>query len=209
MVLSLDEFHGIKIFGQCCVCMTELEPLWIIHGIQQVGPLNSKAPSLIVNELSYLHVNCIWFCFKSVLSTCSQDKDKQINSVALSPRANYTDWATATWRQNLVPTFVDRGVSRDQRDGSPMAVNLTGQQCEHQYLIEVFEIWHWFSVVNLLQTLIDHGPPVWSNGQSSWAHIQVFRVHFLVLPNFLNSSGSGMELTQPCEEVNKKVVTAV
>jgi hypothetical protein len=29
------------------------------------------------------------------------------NSVAFSPRANYTDWATATCRRNLVPTFVD------------------------------------------------------------------------------------------------------
>jgi hypothetical protein len=34
------------------------------------------------------------------------------SSMALSPRANYTDWATATCRRNLVPTFVDRGVSR-------------------------------------------------------------------------------------------------
>jgi hypothetical protein len=32
------------------------------------------------------------------------------NSVALSPLANYTDWATAICRRNLVPTFVDRGV---------------------------------------------------------------------------------------------------
>jgi hypothetical protein len=35
---------------------------------------------------------------------------KKKNSVALSPRANYTDWATATCRRNLVSTFVDRGV---------------------------------------------------------------------------------------------------
>jgi hypothetical protein len=40
---------------------------------------------------------------------------KKKNSVALSPRANYTDWATATCRRNLVSTFVDRGVSRGQR----------------------------------------------------------------------------------------------
>jgi hypothetical protein len=32
------------------------------------------------------------------------------NSVALSPQANYTDWATTTGRRILVPTFVDRGV---------------------------------------------------------------------------------------------------
>jgi hypothetical protein len=45
------------------------------------------------------------------------------NSVALSRKANHTDWATATCRQNVVPTFVDRGVSRGQRGGSPAVVN--------------------------------------------------------------------------------------
>jgi hypothetical protein len=45
------------------------------------------------------------------------------NSVALSPKASYTDWATATYHRNLVPTFVDRGVSRGQRGGSPTVVN--------------------------------------------------------------------------------------
>jgi hypothetical protein len=45
--------------------------------------------------------------------------EKQTNSVALSPQANYTDWSTATCRRNLVPTFVDRWVLRDQRGGSP------------------------------------------------------------------------------------------
>jgi hypothetical protein len=43
--------------------------------------------------------------------------------VALSPQSNYTDWATTTCRRNLVPTFVDRGVSRRQRGGSPTVVN--------------------------------------------------------------------------------------
>jgi hypothetical protein len=47
------------------------------------------------------------------------------NSVALSPRANYTDWATATCQRNLVPTFMDSGVSRGQLGGSPTAVNLS------------------------------------------------------------------------------------
>jgi hypothetical protein len=32
---------------------------------------------------------------------------------------------TATGRRILMPTFVDRGVSRDQRDGIPTAVNLS------------------------------------------------------------------------------------
>jgi hypothetical protein len=52
-------------------------------------------------------------------------QNKKTNSVALRPRANYTDWATATCRRNLVSTFVDRGVSPGQRGGSPMVVNLS------------------------------------------------------------------------------------
>jgi hypothetical protein len=52
-------------------------------------------------------------------------KSVEINSVAFSPQANYTDWATATCWPNLVPTFVDRGVSRGHRGGSPTAINLS------------------------------------------------------------------------------------
>jgi hypothetical protein len=55
----------------------------------------------------------------------SDIKAIQTNSVALSPQANYTDWATATCRRNLVSTFVDRGVSRGQHGGSPTIVNLS------------------------------------------------------------------------------------
>jgi hypothetical protein len=47
------------------------------------------------------------------------------NSVAFGPQADYTDWATATCWWKLVPTFADRGVSRGQRGGSPMVVNLS------------------------------------------------------------------------------------
>jgi hypothetical protein len=46
-------------------------------------------------------------------------------SVALSPQANYTEWATATCRRNLVTTFLDRGVSCGQPGGSPTVVNLS------------------------------------------------------------------------------------
>jgi hypothetical protein len=53
-----------------------------------------------------------------------QNKHKK-NSVAFSPRANYTDWSTATCQRNLVPTFVDREVSRGQRNWSPTVVNLS------------------------------------------------------------------------------------
>jgi hypothetical protein len=44
--------------------------------------------------------------------------------VALSSQANYTDWATATCRRNLVPNFAEDGVSRGHRGGSPTVVNL-------------------------------------------------------------------------------------
>jgi hypothetical protein len=47
------------------------------------------------------------------------------NSVAFSPQANSTDWATATCWRNLAPTFVDRGVSRGQGGGSLTVANLT------------------------------------------------------------------------------------
>jgi hypothetical protein len=50
---------------------------------------------------------------------------KQTNSVACGPQANYSDWATATGRRNIVPTFVDRGLSRGQCGRSPTAVNLS------------------------------------------------------------------------------------
>jgi hypothetical protein len=35
------------------------------------------------------------------------------------------------------------------------------------------------------------GPPVWSSGQSFWLQIQMSRVRFPVLPDFLRSSRSG------------------
>jgi hypothetical protein len=50
---------------------------------------------------------------------------KKKNSVAFSPQANYTDWATAICWRNLVLTLEDRGVSRGHRGGSPAVVNLS------------------------------------------------------------------------------------
>jgi hypothetical protein len=56
---------------------------------------------------------------------CLKILEMQINSVAFSPQANYTDWTTATWRRNLVQTFVDRELSRGQGSRSPTVVNLS------------------------------------------------------------------------------------
>jgi hypothetical protein len=52
-------------------------------------------------------------------------QNRQTNYLAPSPRGNYTDWASATCRRNLVPTFVDRGMSRGQRGGSPTVVKVS------------------------------------------------------------------------------------
>jgi hypothetical protein len=60
-----------------------------------------------------------------VTAVTEERTNKQTNSVALSPQANYTDWANATCRRNLVPTFVDRGVLRGQHGGSLTVVNLS------------------------------------------------------------------------------------
>jgi hypothetical protein len=54
-----------------------------------------------------------------------QNKSKQTNSMAFSPQMNYTDWAAAICRRNLVPNLADRGVSRGQRGGSPTVANLS------------------------------------------------------------------------------------
>jgi hypothetical protein len=71
----------------------------------------------------------LYMCYSMELSKHNRDRGfkvptKQTNSVALSPQANYTDYSTDTCRRNLVSTFVDRGVSRGQRGGSPAVVNL-------------------------------------------------------------------------------------
>jgi hypothetical protein len=61
----------------------------------------------------------------SLVRSCATIKQLfRYNSVALSPQANYTDWATATCRRNLVSASADRGVSRGQRGGSPTVVKL-------------------------------------------------------------------------------------
>jgi hypothetical protein len=63
-----------------------------------------------------------------IVSVTQHKQTKKTNSVAPSPQANYTDWSTATCRRNLVPTFVDRGVSGGQHGGSPTVVNLFSRQ---------------------------------------------------------------------------------
>jgi hypothetical protein len=72
------------------------------------------------NELLSISQYC---GIESRIQICSVTKQNKLRG--LSPRANYTDLATATCRRNLVPTFVDRGVSHGKRGGSPTVVNLS------------------------------------------------------------------------------------
>jgi hypothetical protein len=53
--------------------------------------------------------------------------------MAFSPQANYTNWSTASGRQILEPTFVDRGVLRGQRSGSLTTVNLSFPDQSHYF----------------------------------------------------------------------------
>jgi hypothetical protein len=71
------------------------------------------------------------------LYACVYRKNKQTNSVALSPQWKFTDLSTATCQRNLVPTFVDRGVSRGQRGGSPTAVNFSFVDGSRYYFFQV------------------------------------------------------------------------
>jgi hypothetical protein len=70
------------------------------------------------------------------LQLLETNKKKQI-SVALSPQANYTDWATTTGRRILVPTFADRWLSRGQRGESLTAVNLSFLDWSRYFFLQV------------------------------------------------------------------------
>jgi hypothetical protein len=72
-------------------------------------------------RIKTVHVPAAHVC----VSMCHEYSETITNSVGLSPQANYTDLATATYRRNLMPTFVDRGVSHGQRSGSTTVLNLS------------------------------------------------------------------------------------
>jgi hypothetical protein len=71
------------------------------------------------------HIKILEAAFKKIILSwyIHTEVTKKPNSVALSPPAKYIDWAAATFREILVPTFA-RGVPSGQRGGTPTAVNL-------------------------------------------------------------------------------------
>jgi hypothetical protein len=59
-------------------------------------------------------------------------KNKQI-PWPFFPQVNYTAWATATGRQNLVASFMDRRVLYGQHGGSSTAINLSFLYWRHYF----------------------------------------------------------------------------
>jgi hypothetical protein len=92
--------------------------------------------------------------------------------MALSPQAKYTDWSTATCRQNLVPTFADRGMSRGQRGGSPTAVNLSFLdrtfRSKHFYLWSIFILRYEQKYKKFTYEVISE--IVWSKWKIKWSN---------------------------------------
>jgi hypothetical protein len=96
--------------------------------IKKTGRILTHLCYVLLHQMSLKIYIYIYICVCVCVCVCVYIytyKTKKTNSVALSPQANYTDWATTTCRQSFVSTFVDRGVSRGQRGGSPTVVNLS------------------------------------------------------------------------------------
>jgi hypothetical protein len=75
------------------------------------------------------------------------------NSMAFSPQASYTDWATATVRQILVPTCGQCG-------GTPTAVNLSFLDWSHYFFFPVAPLlcsWVWVDPISDPLLLIKSG----------------------------------------------------
>jgi hypothetical protein len=106
--MTREEYFPLSSFKQFNSCL-RLARIWN----------NCKQSKTINNHSHNLWTPSSHSSYKSTLYIC------KTNSVALSPRANYTDWMTATCWRNLVSTFVGRGVSRGQRGRSPAVVNLS------------------------------------------------------------------------------------
>jgi hypothetical protein len=105
---------------------TELEDLLIWWGrIRKQSLQFNDAPTRKLMQAHETTATRKTVFINRLLVSLTRATNKKTNSMALSPRMNCTDWATATCRRYLTPPFVDRGVSRCQRGGSPTVVNLS------------------------------------------------------------------------------------
>jgi hypothetical protein len=109
--------------------------LWIdlLYWFMNVTMTNFNSICLFtVSSLKY-------FMYRFYMMTVVYVKSWLTDFVALSPQANYTNWATAASWRNLVPTFVDRGVLCGQCGRSPMVVNLSF--IDHCFYVCIYEFW--------------------------------------------------------------------
>jgi hypothetical protein len=97
----------------------------IVFNYYEPGPLKQ----FLVNIRAGLYKVCLnWHKsghYTERIFQLTITKPTRTNSVAFSPQANYTYWETATFRWNLVPTFVDSEVSCGQHGGSLTFDNLS------------------------------------------------------------------------------------
>jgi hypothetical protein len=73
----------------------------------------------------------------SFSKTTMGSSSNKTNSTAFSQQTNYTDWATTTYQQILVPTFAERRVSRGQHGVTPTVVNLCFIDRSHYFFFQV------------------------------------------------------------------------
>jgi hypothetical protein len=105
--------------GSCGICGgpsgTGAGIFWTLRfplpSIPSIGPHSSFGAGIIGGLVTSVIMDSVPFHPKK--------QTNKTHSVALSPQANYTGWATATCRRNWVPTFVDRGVSRGSAADHP------------------------------------------------------------------------------------------
>jgi hypothetical protein len=78
---------------------------------------------------------------------------------------------------------------------------LAEQTCLTKELTYCEEHWlGYYLMFSFYSALYTGWSPLWSSGQSSWLQIQMSRVWFSALPDFLRSSGCGTGSTEPRED---------
>jgi hypothetical protein len=107
-------------------------------------------------------------------------------------------WPTSQFLPNVVYKSIvsnyNHIFSSTRRPWNPASV--LPSQLVHSQILKVVTTCS-EQILNNALTL--QGPSLWSSGQSSWLQIQRSLVRFPALPDFLRSSGSGTESTQPRE----------
>jgi hypothetical protein len=121
----ISHFPTVRINLSSITCTSSLQ-MALLSNILYKTRSESVNPAIATTICHYIpKMQWIYHKLRSINRTAFCSIYSQKYSVALSPQANYTDWATANCRWNLVPTFVDRRVSLGQLSGSLTVVNFS------------------------------------------------------------------------------------